>query len=296
MADRDRAGQGVADARGAARSLQAVPQDDARRSWQALTPSFDWNAYLDAERTRLPLACVNVTEPAVLQGGGAAAQARVPWPTGRPTCAGTPCTRGALSLRRFRAGELRFLSARHLRGVQERRRAGSAACAAWTATWARRWARTSSSQDLRPGDVKEQRARHDAARSKRRWSRSSPARLDGRRHQASRRSKSCTPWSTRSAIRTSGATISPSRIERGDFSATSSAATSSSRSAQLAKIGKPRGPRRVGHDAADGQRLLQPADERHQLPRRRAAAAALRSEDGRRAELRQHRRAPSATS
>ena len=54
--------------------------------------------------------------------------------------------------------------------------------------------------------------------------------------------------------------------------------------------------RRVGDDAADRQRLLQPADERHQLPGRRAAAAALRPEDGRRAELRQHRRAPSATS
>ena len=33
----------------------------------------------------------------------------------------------------------------------------------------------------------------------------------------------------------------------------------------------------MGHDAADGQRLLRSADERHQLPRRRAAAAAFRS-------------------
>ena len=32
----------------------------------------------------------------------------------------------------------------------------------------------------------------------------------------------------------------------------------------------------VGHDAADGQRLLQPVDERHQLPRRHSAAAVLR--------------------
>ena len=32
-----------------------------------------------------------------------------------------------------------------------------------------------------------------------------------------------------------------------------------------------RGPRRVGHDAAHRQRLLQPADERHQLPRGRPA-------------------------
>ena len=49
-------------------------------------------------------------------------------------------------------------------------------------------------------------------------------------------------------------------------------------------------PRRVGHDAADGERVLRPADERHELPGRRPAAAALRPEDRRRAELRQHRR------
>ena len=68
------------------------------------------------------------------------------------------------------------------------------------------------------------------------------------------------------------------------------AATSSSRERQLAQDRQAGGPRRVGHDAADGERLLQPADERHQLPGRRPAAAALRSEDGRRAQLRQHGR------
>ena len=79
----------------------------------------------------------------------------------------------------------------------------------------------------------------------------------------------------------------------------SSAATSSATSSralrfearrQLAKIGKPvdRGEWRM--TAADGERLLRRADERHQLPGRRPAAAALRPEDRRRAELRQHRR------
>ena len=48
-------------------------------------------------------------------------------------------------------------------------------------------------------------------------------------------------------------------------------------------------PGRVGDDAAHRQRLLQPAAERHELPGRRPAAAALRPEAGRRAELRQHR-------
>ena len=42
------------------------------------------------------------------------------------------------------------------------------------------------------------------------------------------------------------------------------------------KLGKPVDLQRVGHDAAHRQRLLQSADERHQLSRRRAAAAALR--------------------
>ena len=58
------------------------------------------------------------------------------------------------------------------------------------------------------------------------------------------------------------------------------------RSGQDRQAGRPQ---RVGHDAADRQRLLQPADERHQLPGRRAAAAAVRPEARRRAELRQHR-------
>jgi putative endopeptidase len=50
------------------------------------------------------------------------------------------------------------------------------------------------------------------------------------------------------------------------------------------------GPRRVADDAADGQRLLQPADERDRLPRRDPAAAVLRPRGRRRRELRRDRR------
>ncbi len=50
-------------------------------------------------------------------------------------------------------------------------------------------------------------------------------------------------------------------------------------------------PRRVVHDAADGQRLLQPRDERDRLPRRDPAAAVLRRRGRRRRQLRRHRRA-----
>src|ERR1700733_14211389 len=45
-----------------------------------------------------------------------------------------------------------------------------------------------------------------------------------------------------------------------------------------------------GDDTAHSQCVLRSADERHQFSCRRAAATALRSEDGRRAQLRQYRR------
>ncbi len=51
-----------------------------------------------------------------------------------------------------------------------------------------------------------------------------------------------------------------------------------------------RGPHRVEHDAAHGERLLRPADERHQFPGGRAAAASVRSEAGHGAQLRRYRR------
>ena len=49
-------------------------------------------------------------------------------------------------------------------------------------------------------------------------------------------------------------------------------------------------PRRVVHDPADGQRLLQPGPERDRLPRRDPAAPVLRRRRRRRGQLRRHRR------
>ena len=77
-------------------------------------------------------------------------------------------------------------------------------------------------------------------------------------------------------------------IVRGDFSGNVTRATAFESKRQLNKIGKPVDRGEWQHDAADRQRLLRPADERHQLSGRRAAAAVVRSQDGRRAELRQH--------
>ena len=48
MDDRNRAGQSLAHARGPARSLQAVPQDDARATCRRSRPSFHWSAYFDS--------------------------------------------------------------------------------------------------------------------------------------------------------------------------------------------------------------------------------------------------------
>ena len=53
---------------------------------------------------------------------------------------------------------------------------------------------------------------------------------------------------------------------------------------------RPGRPRRVVHDAADGQRLLQPRHERDRLPRSDSAAAVLRRRRRRRRQLRRHRR------
>ena len=47
---------------------------------------------------------------------------------------------------------------------------------------------------------------------------------------------------------------------------------------ELAEDRQAGGPQRVGHDAADGQRLLRSADEQHQLPGRHPAAALLRQQ------------------
>ena len=58
----------------------------------------------------------------------------------------------------------------------------------------------------------------------------------------------------------------------------------------LAKLGKPGGPRRVGDDAADRERGEPAGDERDELPGGDPAAALLRSQAPRRDGLRRHRR------
>ena len=74
-------------------------------------------------------------------------------------------------------------------------------------------------------------------------------------------------------------------------SATSSARASSSATRDLAKLGKPVDRDEVGHDAADGQRLLQPRRSNEIVfPAGDPAAAVLRSDGRRRGQLRRDRR------
>ena len=94
----------------------------------------------------------------------------------------------------------------------------------------------------------------------------------------------------RSATRTRGATTRRSRCAPMTRSATR-AAPPSGRVELPDRAPRQAGrPRRMGHDAADGQRLLQPVQQRDRLPGGHPAAAVLRSERRRRGELRRHRR------
>ena len=72
-------------------------------------------------------------------------------------------------------------------------------------------------------------------------------------------------------------------------SATSAARTSTSTTASSPSRPADR-PRRVVHDPADGQRVLQPAHERDRVPRGDPAAPVLRRRPRRRRQLRRHRR------
>jgi len=70
-------------------------------------------------------------------------------------------------------------------------------------------------------------------------------------------------------------------ITRDDFYGNAENAEEFENHREFNKVGK-RWTAASGNDPAHGERLLQSADERHQLSRRRSAAAALRRQIGRR--------------
>ena len=116
------------------------------------------------------------------------------------------------------------------------------------------------------------------------------ARVDVARDPPSGRSRSSTSSRPRSATPTAGATTRRSTIDRDDLLGSVRRAAAFEVDRNLAKIGAPDRPRRVAHDPADGQRLLQPRHERDRLPGGDPALAVLRPRGRRRRELRRHRR------
>ena len=96
--------------------------------------------------------------------------------------------------------------------------------------------------------------------------------------------------------RTSGATTPRIRVTRDDALGNRQRALRSNRKRDAGEDRPAGRSRRVEHDAADGQRLLQPRSQQHQLPRRHPAAAVLRSRTRRRGELRRRPARSSATS
>ena len=66
------------------------------------------------------------------------------------------------------------------------------------------------------------------------------------------------------------------QVDRDDLLGNVRAGAAFETDRELGKLGGPVDRDRVAHDAADGQRLLQPGDERDRLPRRHPAAAVLR--------------------
>ena len=120
--------------------------------------------------------------------------------------------------------------------------------------------------------------------------RNQAASLDGRGHQEAGPRKAARAWSTRSAIRTNGAITAPSRSSAATMSATWTRATVFESRRQLEKIGKPVDRGEWGMTPPTVNAYYDPQMNDINFPGGRAAAAAVRSEDGRRAQLWRHRR------
>ena len=108
------------------------------------------------------------------------------------------------------------------------------------------------------------------------------ARLDERRRPRPRRSRSGTASRPRSATRTSGATGRAWRPVARQLHRQRARRQRVQLQVETGQDRQAGGQDRMGHDPADGERLLQPAAERDRVPGRDPAAAVLRSEGRRR--------------
>ena len=258
-------------AKDAARSRDAPrPGQDlppmTRAELRALTTTFAWEPYLTA--TGAPqFASINVTEPEFFKGVDAViASHSLADLEDLPALARHSRRRRRCCPRRS-STRTSISTARRSPAPRSCGRAGSAACSH------RRRPRRGARPALRRRDVRRgaasarmlEHGRDLEQRAAQRTSRTSPWMTTPRRR--SRRSTSCTRSPTRSAIPTSGATTPRSRSSAATRRQRQARRTNSNHRRQLAKIGKPVDRDRVGDDAADGQRLLQPADERDRVSR-----------------------------
>ena len=188
-----------------------------RAQLKALTPSFDWDAYLAESGLPTVSRVINVTEPAFFKEVQYAAQCARISTIGRPICAGIWCMREAPYLSApFVKANFDFYS-KYLRGVPADAAALEALRpAGGSAISARRWARCSSQKTFGP-DTKTAHAGDDQGDRSGDGERDRAIALDGRRRPRSRRSRNCTPSSTRSAIPDKWRDYSSVQIERDDF-------------------------------------------------------------------------------
>ena len=259
----------------------------------AFAPGLDWKAMLDADGVGT-WDRFNVNTPTALQGIAKlveepAARRLEGLPDLPPPDRATRRT-----CRRRSTTRISRSSARRWSAARSSASAGSAA-----STWSSGALGEAVGADLReealPAGVEGEGERSSSTNLRAAYrSRIEKLRLDERRRRGKAREKLAAfrlkigypdKWRDYSAL----------EIKSGDSSATRARASVSSGAAELAQARQARRQGRVGHDAADGQRLLQPGLERDRVPGGDPAAAVLRSERGRRRQLRRASAASSVT-
>ena len=218
----------------------------------------------------------------VHEGARPAARPRRRSPTGRRTCAGTSCTRPPPSLSKPFVEENFAFYEQYLGGAAEMKPRWKR-CVGVDGRAPRRGAREEVRREVLPAGGEGAHAgagEEPAARDGRHDPR---ARLDERRRRRRRRSRSSRPSTRRSATRTSGRTTRGSTVARERLLGRRRRGPPRSNVAGRPRADRQaRRPRALGHDAADLERLLQPAPQRDRLPGRHPPAAGVRREGGRR--------------
>ena len=219
-----------------------------RAELQALTPSFDWDRYLDGAR-RGARRRLQRHPAEVLPGARASSSRRAASPTQTYLRwhAGRRAARRYLS-QRLRRARLRLLPHVPARRRRRSRRAGSAASRYVDRDLGEALGQEFVAQDLPAADEGRHRRmtpQIEQAMEKRHRG----ARLDDRRRRRRQALEQArTPWPTRSATRTTGATTRRSRSRADDFFGNVERAPRFEIAAPARQDRQAGRPRRVGHD------------------------------------------------